>query len=635
MSKQPEKLNLSSLDVVSEKLSLMKDFFPEFFNESSLNIESLQNFISGTTESKRERYGMSWVGKNNCLKVIQTQSIGTLKPNKDESVNFDASQNVYIEGDNLEALKLLQKSYYGRIKTIYIDPPYNTGNEFIYPDDFSESLDTYLKYSGQTDTTGKKFSTNTEGDGRFHSKWLNMMYPRLYLGRNLLKEDGVIFISIDDHEADNLRKLCNEIFGEDNFIAQFVWQKKYSRDNRPLVGTVHEYILAYAKNIAFFSEVRNLLPPSEESLKVYKNPNNDPKGRWRPVPMTAQAGHATASQFYEVVTPSGAVHKPPTGRCWAVSESKYKELLSQGRIYFGKDNSAQPNVIRYLSEVEGFVPWTWLPSTEVGHTDSAMKDYYSLMGKDLAFETPKPIKLIRHFLDISLSKTEDEIALDFFAGTSTTAHAILEKNVEEGRSHKFILVQLPQPIEFETPIEQKNIKTISDLGKERIRRAISELERSEGGKKLSREFWNKVGFRSFKLDSSNFKIWNADGLKDEASLENQLSFQVENVQNDSTQESILFEILIKSGFQLSEVIEEKKILGKRVFSISDGALLICLEEEITKELINEIAKLEPIQFICLDSAFHGNDQLKANAVQTFSNKESESDKSSQTSFRTV
>ncbi len=364
---EPEKMALTSMDVAKEKREELKrclgSAFPEVFTEGSIDFEQLKRVLGEWVDPGKERYGLNWPGKAECMKIIQQPSVATLKPVRKESVNFYETENLFIEGDNLEVLKLLQKAYFGKIKMIYIDPPYNTGKEFIYPDNYTESLETYLAYAGLVDDEGKKFSTNIATEGRFHTKWLNMMYPRLYLARNLLREDGVIFISIDDNEVENLRRLCDELWGEENFVAQFVWQKKYSRDNRPLIGTVHEYILMYAKDVRLFGEVRNLLPPSEESLKVYKNPNNDPRGRWRPIPMTAQAGHATPSQFYEVVTPTGAKHTPPTGRCWSVSEHRYKELLSEGRIYFGKDNSSQPNIIRYLDEIDGFVPWTPCVST--------------------------------------------------------------------------------------------------------------------------------------------------------------------------------------------------------------------------------------------------------------------------------
>jgi adenine-specific DNA-methyltransferase len=365
---------LSSVDVLDDRVESLKALIPEAFVEGRLDVEKLRAALGHRAEDARERYGLSWAGKAEAMRTIQVPSVGTLLPLREESVNFDESENVFIEGDNLEVLKLLQKSYYGKVKLIYIDPPYNTGNEFIYPDNFREGLQDYLKYSGQVDAEGLKLSTNTETSGRFHSKWLSMIWPRVFLARNLLRDDGVMLISIDDHEAHNLRAVVSEIFGEENIVATFVWQKKYSRDNRPVIGTVHEYLLMVARDAEAFARVRNLLPPSEESTRVYRNPNNDPRGRWRPVPMTAQAGHATANQFYKITSPAGVVHEPPEGRCWSPVEETFEQLRREGRIWFGKDGAGQPNVIRYLSEIEGFVPWTWLPSSEVGHTDEAKKE---------------------------------------------------------------------------------------------------------------------------------------------------------------------------------------------------------------------------------------------------------------------
>jgi len=294
-------------------------------------------------------------------------------------VNWDETRHLFIEGENLEVLKLLYKSYFGKVKMIYIDPPYNTGNDFIYRDDYSEPRRAYLEKTGQMDAEGNVLRSNPETSGRYHSDWLTMMYPRLFLARQLLREDGVIFVSIDDNEVHHLRLLMNEIFGEENFVAAFVWQKEYSRDNRPTVDTVHEYLLLFAKSADRFDEVRGLLPPDEESLEVYRNPNNDPRGRWRPVPMTAQGYRP--NQMYPITTPTGVTHYPPEGRCWSMIQAKYEKLPAEGRIYFGKTGDSQPNVIRYLSEIEGFVPWTWWPSDEVGHTDQAKKEVYDLLGR--------------------------------------------------------------------------------------------------------------------------------------------------------------------------------------------------------------------------------------------------------------
>ena len=311
----PEKFDLRSLDVAVEKRAALLRLFPEAATEGGkVDFDRLRAALGEQVDAGKERYGLTWPGKAACFQTIQRPSLATLRPKPGESVEFDTTQNVIIEGDNLEVLKLLQKSYLGKVKMIYIDPPYNTGNDFIYPDNYTESLQTYLEYTGQVDAEGRKFSTNTEADGRFHSKWLNMMYPRLYLARNLLREDGVIFISIDDTEHANLRHLLNDVFGEECFVANFVWQKRYSRDNRPTVGAVHDHVVLVARNVEAFARVRNLLPPDDSSTKVYRNPNNDPRGRWRPIPMTAQGTRPT--QMYKVVAPGGRVHEPPPGRCW-------------------------------------------------------------------------------------------------------------------------------------------------------------------------------------------------------------------------------------------------------------------------------------------------------------------------------
>ena len=438
-----------------------------------------------------------------------------------------------------------------------------------------------------------------------------MMYPRVYLARNLLREDGVIFISIDDNEVENLRRMCDEIFGEENFIAQFVWQKKYSRDNRPLIGTVHEYILFYARDIDEFSQVRNLLPPSEDSLKVYKNPNNDPRGRWRPVPMTAQAGHATKSQFYEVVTSSGAIHTPPEGRCWAVNEGRYKELLSEGRIYFGKDGSSQPNIIRYMSEIDGFVPWTWLPSKEVGHTDSAMKEFYSLLGKDLAFETPKPKELLKFLCEISLR--ENDIAMDFFSGTATLGQSIFELNSENQKNSSWVLVQLPEKIEHE------QYSSIADIGKERIRK-IGEKIQSGLDNQLDFGDGNNpdLGFKVLKLNQSNFKPWQAPAMDvpDEELLQ-QMELNVDHIDPNASKEDLLYELLLKAGLKPTEQVRTIDLAGQELFNVAEDSLYVYLGDEIQQPLIDAVLEACPDEFICLDKAFRSNDQLKANAVKTF------------------
>ncbi|MBC8417049.1 MAG: site-specific DNA-methyltransferase [Desulfobacterales bacterium] len=600
----------ASLDVVGENIQALKQILPDAFTEDKIDFDALRQLLGDAVDEGEGKYGLNWHGKKKARQIALTPSTGTLRPCPEESVDWDTTQNLFIEGDNLEVLKLLQKSYANKVKMIYIDPPYNTGNEFIYPDKFQDNLDTYLRYTGQKGEEGFKTSSNTESSGRYHTNWLNMIYPRLKLGRNLLRDDGVIFISIDDNEDANMKKICDEIFGEENFCAKFVWQKKYSRDNRPLIGTTHEYILMYAKNIASFSETRNLLPPSEESLKVYRNPNNDPRGRWRPIPLTAQAGHATPSQFYEITTPTGAKHNPPEGRCWSVTKERFEELLKEGKIYFGKDGSSQPNLIRYIDEVKGFVPWTWLPSSDVGHTDSAMKEFYSILSKEAAFETPKPTTLLTHFLRIATKK--DDYILDFFAGTGSMAHSTIGLNSEDAGSRKFIMVQLPELCDEKSSAFKAGYRTIADIGKERIRRAGAKI------KEENPDHDGDLGFKVFRLDSSNIRVWTPD----RNDLEGTLYEHTEHLVPGRSEEDVLYELLLKRGVDLTVPIESKEISGKTVYSIGYGVLFACLNTTINRDEVEELAQgiaawhkeLSPAsdtQVVFRDSAF-ADDVAKTN-----------------------
>jgi adenine-specific DNA-methyltransferase len=379
---------------------------------------------------------LNWIGKQAVEKHHLEIPYRLLEYDESLSAGDQESGNLLIQGDNLHALKALLPYYAGKVKCIYIDPPYNTGEEkWIYNDNVnSPEMKAWLN-----NVVGEE-----DDDLSRHDKWLCMLYPRLQLLNKLLHKDGVIFISIDDNEVHNLRSLCDEIFGINKFIATVVWQKRYSRENRAAIGDVHEYIMIYSKNPKAFKEYRNTVPPDDKQLKVYKNPNNDPKGRWRPIPMTAQAGHATPDQFYAITTPSGKIHKPPAGRCWSLSETTYKQLLSEGRIYFGKKGNSQPNVIRYITEVEGFVPWTWWPHEEVGNTDEAKKEMQIYFGNKAAFDNPKPLRLLARIIRFATNK--NDIILDSFAGSGTTAHAILQANKIDNGNRKFILVEMDKSI---------------------------------------------------------------------------------------------------------------------------------------------------------------------------------------------
>lgn len=617
---EPEKLDLRSHDIAADKREELLRLFPEARTDGGkLDFDRLKLALGETVDVGKERYGLTWPGKADCFKAIQAPSLGTLRPCPEESVDFDSTENLIIEGDNLEVLKLLQKSYLGRVDLVYIDPPYNTGKDFIYPDDYTETLQTYLEYTGQLDAEGRKFTTNTDTDGRFHSKWLNMMYPRLYLARNLLRDGGVIFISIDDNEVDNLRRLCNEVFGEENFIACCVWQKRYSRENRGAIGDAHDYLVVYATNREAFEARRNLIPMTEEQERVYKNPNNDPRGRWRAVPMTAQGFRP--NQMYPIEAPSGKTMEPPEGRCWSMVEPEFLKLKAAGRIYFGKDGSSQPGVIRYLSEVEGLVPWTWWPAKEVGHTDEARKEIRQIFGSQTVYDTPKPTRLLRRILEIGASS--DGIVVDFFAGSGTTGHAVLECNKQDGGSRKFVLVQLPEPT------GRDDYPTIAEITKERVRHVGQKLrEEAAGELGFERSGQRDLGFRVFKLAESNFETWEAETPEDAEALGQQLELHVDHIREERSDQDLLYEILLKSGFPLTTPVETLTLEGKRVYSVAGGDLLVCLDRALTLEVIRAMAARQPARVVCLDAGFAGNDQLKTNAVQTFKTK-------GVTSFKTI
>lgn len=617
----PEKMDGTSLDIAEQRRLELKQLLPGVFTETTgsdgqpvetIDFERLKaelGTFSDVYEGRRERYGMEWPGKRDCMKLIQEPSRATLKPCREESVDFDTTQNLFIEGDNLEVLKLLQKSYYGKVKMIYIDPPYNTGKEFIYPDNYAESLETYLAYAGLVDDDGKKFSTNSATEGRFHTRWLNMLYPRLYLSRNLLSSDGILFISIDDNEVEGLRRICNEIFGEENFIACAVWQKRTGPDSRTNLGAAHDYILIYGRNAEASKSVLNKLPLKESRVAAYKNPDNDPRGPWASENLTGQTGHATDSQFYTVETPSGARYQPPEGRCWALSESTFLKLKEDGRIWFGESGGNRPRLKRFLSETDGMMAWTWWPNDEVGHNQEGTKEVKELLGSGDIFDNPKPTRLIDRMLALSTSK--EGLVLDFFSGSCSTAHSVLKANSADGGKRRFIMIQLPEVCEEKSEAFKAGFKTISDIGKERIRRAARKI-----GSALDENF--DGGFKVFELDRSNFKSWSSDFEELVVSdLVSEMERHVDHVGEHATQETILYELLLKAGFMPTEAVGRLDLAGKQVFSVAEDALLICLEEQLTSELIDAVADREPMQFICLDKGFKGNDQLKANAVQTF------------------
>jgi adenine-specific DNA-methyltransferase len=620
---EAQKFDLRSLDIAAEKRAELLRLFPEARTEGGkIDFDRLKIALGELVDARKERYGFVWPGKADCFKTIQMPSHGTLRPCMEESVNFDKTENLIIEGDNLEVLKLLQKSYLGTVKMIYIDPPYNTGNDFIYPDNYAESLETYLQYTGQVDAEGRRFGTNTEADGRFHSKWLSMMYPRLYLARNLLRDDGLIFITIDDKEVDNLRKICAEIFGEENFVTQIEWQKRYTRSNNTDDFTsVIDHIVVFCRTEEFKPK---LAAREEDANARYSNPDDDPRGPWKAIPfLNPLSPEERPNLAYPIAHPSGrTIH--PRKKAWRSEEKVWKRLVQEKRIWWGKEgNSDIPNVKRFLSEVrQGMTPINFWDYEFASHTDAANQELKELFG-DKIFDTPKPVKLVQKMIEVAASKEEPALILDFFAGSGSTAHAVLESQVHGSRNKRFILVQLPEPTGI------RELPTISEITKERVRRVVKRLNDKDAGTLNFSSSQNQDrGFRVFKLAESNFKEWDAEMPHDAKVLAEQLTLHIEHLREGRTSDDLLYELLLKSGFLLTTPVETIELGGKTVYSVANGALLICLEKELTLDVIRAMAKLAPQRVVCLDAGFARNDQLKANAVEIFRTK-------NVTTFKTV
>lgn len=617
MTDQPEKLDLRSHDIAADRVAELLRLFPEIRTEGGkLDFERLKLALGEAVDVGKERYGMNWPGKADCFKTIQTPSVATLRPVPEESVNFDTSENLIIEGDNLEVLKLLQKSYLGMVKMIYIDPPYNTGNDFIYPDNYSESLQTYLEYTGQVDAEGRRFGTNTDADGRFHSKWMNMMYPRLYLARNLLRDDGVIFISIDDDELDNLRKVCNEVFGEDAFVGQLIWKRRQTVDSRAQHGLSvdHEYVLVYTR-------VSARLRGQEIDLSKFKNPDNDPRGSWWSADLT---GLATRDQrpnlHYDLVNPETRTVYPCPENGWRYSRETMATLIAEKRILWPSKDEGRPRLKRYKDDRDN--DFTNLCSVlDTAFTTQGTRTLKELFDGQQLVDFPKPVELLT--LLVEQASDPDSIVLDFFAGSGTTAQAVLELNRQDRGNRKFALIQLPEPT------GRRDYPTIADICKERVRRVIKKLNEDEAGKlNMGESAKPDRGFRVYKLAESNFTEWDARVEHEAEALEKQLELHVEHIRDGRSADDILYELLLKSGFPLTTPVEMKTLAGKTVYSVAGGVLIICLERELTLELIRAIADAKPERVVVLDAGFAKNDQLKANAVQTFRTK-------GVTSFKTV
>lgn len=594
-------LDGKSMNIVSENIEKLRELFPEVFSEAGkIDFKKLEEELGQFTDSDGERYNFTWAGKSEAKKIAQTPSTGTLRPCKEDSKNWDTTQNLYIEGDNLEVLKLLQKSYHKKVKMIYIDPPYNTGKDFVYPDNFHDNIRNYLEITGQVDSEGKKLSANAETNGRYHSDWLTMMYPRLKLARNLLKDDGVIFISIDDNEVANLRKVCDEIFGEDNFIGEIVWQ--HSIQGKGYSGKLsihHNYILAYSKSLDF--ELGMFQRTDEDNLS-YSNPDNDPRGLWR----TGDVRNALdrPNLKYNITTPNGNIIPHPENG-WRWSKETLEEKVKTGEIIFNKDET---KIIRkiYLCNQEGRVPESIFEGKKFGTTRDGTEELKKLFDK-APFDTPKPSKLIIKLLALGLSSKKD-IVLDFFSGSATTADAVMQLNREDEGERQFIMVQLPEPT------EHKEYPTICEIGKERIRRAGEKIIAANPEKDLS---GLDIGFKVLKLDSSNIKAWDSDF----ENLEANLLDAVHNIKEDRGSEDILYEVLLKYGLNLTLPIEEKSINGSKIFVIGFGALIVCLDDHVTHDTVKHIAKLkeeyesEITRVVFKDSSF-ADAVVKTNALQT-------------------
>jgi len=605
---QPQKLDTSSEDIMGQNLEKLKELFPSVVKDGTVDVEALRNVIGDISEPNQEYYNFTWAGKSDAFKIIKEKSHATLKPQKsdDESVDFENTENIFIEGDNLEVLKILQKTYHNAIKMIYIDPPYNKDKDFVYPDRWSEGLATYLEYSKLVDEDGNITSSSAEDKivkaGRKHSQWLTMMYPRLFLARNLLTDDGVIFISIDDNEVKNLKMICDEIFGEENFVNEFAWRRTDNQSNIGNSAKVKDYILCYSKSKTVLKF--NKMPLSKKAINEYSYQDDIGKFRRKNI-----LDKSRGKKRYNIKAPNGEILDGP----WMVEEDEFNQLNLEGKIYWA--DNRMPYGKKYLHEADGQIISDWLDK-DFGTNQRASNEIEELF-KTRAFDFPKPTKLIKTF--VTIGTNNNDIILDFFAGSGTTAHSVISLNAEDGGKRKCISVQLPEHLDKKE--QKESIKFLNSIGKptnlaeitkERIRRASVKITEENPDVTFD------AGFKVFKLSESNFKQWD-DSPKSKEELTLAFDEYKDNVKDGSKQLDMLYEVILAKGLSLNSTIEEIEINGKNMLKVdSDGVeLLACFEEEITKEALDRVVDLRPIYFICLDSSFKSDSSLKTNSVLNF------------------
>tara|TARA_R100001369_G_scaffold83550_2_gene115839 strand:- start:512 stop:2386 length:1875 start_codon:yes stop_codon:yes gene_type:complete len=594
-----------SLDITQQNIEQLRQIFPDVFSENKIDFEALKAVLGEEVDDSAERYNFTWNGKTKARQIAQTPSTGTLRPSKEESVNWDTTENLFIEGDNLEVLKLLQKSYHRQVKTIYIDPPYNTGKDFVYKDNFRDNIQNYLEQTNQVDEQGKQLSTNSDTSGRYHSDWLNMMYPRLKLARNLLRDDGLVFISIDENEYENLKKCCDEIFGEDNFLGTIIWKNKFGSGakNTGFI-TVHEYIICYSKEVIY--NITSELSESELKKHSRVDEKYDVRGGYRIQPLMTKSMDDRPNLVYPIVY-NGKTIMPD--KQWVWSEERMKKAITDNNVDFLEkaDGSIAVNSKQYLKDEHGKErrgkPTTFFDKV---YTQNGTKELADLFGKKV-FDFNKPVDLVKYFLSLQVndidSKMHEDIILDFFAGSGTTAQSVIELNKKDGGNRRYIMVQLPEKTTEKSSARKNNYDDICAIAKDRIQKAEYKLD-------------VKVGYKVFKLDETNIRTWDADF----DNLEQVLQQATESIKTDRSNEDVLYEILLKYGIELTVPIETEVINSKQVFVIGAGALIVCLDDGITSEVVEGIAKLkhkldpETTQVVFKDAGFADSNE-KTNAIQ--------------------